>query len=250
MVGVTSQDPDATARADQPDPGTPPVDPDVKPAETGTRQTAPGATPAGRTSTHGRGNWRSLVISMVVMTVFVLAFVALNPRPAQRELPTVDLERTAGQVATATGWPVATADLGDGWHPTSVSNAPDDKGVPTWLVGYHKRPGDDAYVSLAQTRPGAPLTEAQVGDWTARQSKQGRPDGTSQVGGRAWQRRTVTIDAGNARVRRSLVAAGGPGGLVTVLSGEVDYATLESVAASLRETPAPRATPGASTATG
>ncbi|QQR99965.1 MAG: DUF4245 domain-containing protein [Austwickia sp.] len=199
----------------------------------------PATTPSGppaRTSTHGRGNWRSLVISMVIMTVVVFVLVALMPHPAQRERTTVDVARVAGQLAAEKHWPLATVRTGDDWHPTSVRLAADDKGVPTWEVGYHHLPGDDRYVVLSQTRPGDGVSAEQVATWVSRQSRAGRDDGTSQVGGVTWTRRTAAVEGGPPRTQRSLVAQGAdaPGGLTTVLSGEVDYADLERFAGSLQ----------------
>ena len=50
-------------------------------------QDAP-ARPARRA--HGGGNWRSLVLSMLVVLAVVLAWLSLMPRPARIERPTVD----------------------------------------------------------------------------------------------------------------------------------------------------------------
>ncbi|MCA0436766.1 MAG: DUF4245 domain-containing protein [Actinobacteria bacterium] len=202
-----------------------------------------------RTSTHGRGNWRSLIISMVIMTVVVFAFVALMPRPAQRERATVDVARVASQLAVERGWPLATVRTGDDWHPTSVALTADDKGVPTWQVGYHHRPGDDRYVVLAQTRPGDGVGAEQVAAWVGRQSRSGREEGTVSVAGTTWTRRTASVGDTTPRAHRSLIAQGpgAPGGLVTVLSGEVDNADLEWFAAALSLQPVSAATPSAPT---
>ena len=182
------------------------------------------------------GNWRSLVISMVIMTTVVFVAVSLMPHPAQRERTTVDLARAATQLAAQRHWPLATASTGDDWHPTTVSLTSDDKGVPTWRVGYHHRPGDDRYVELTQTKPGEPVSADQLAAWISRETKGGRQDGTAVVGGVTWSRRTAAVESGADRVRRSLVAQGAdaPGGLATVISGEVDYADLEGFAGSLR----------------
>lgn len=198
---------------------------------------------------HGRGNWRSLVISMVIMTIVVFVMVALVPRPAQRERATVDVARSAAQLATEKGWPLATVRTGTDWHATSVGLAPDDKGVPTWQVGYHHVPGDDQYVLLAQTRSDGGVGEQDIAAWISRQTKAGREDGTVPAGRTTWSRRTATVDGPGRRIHRSLVAdgPGAPGGLVTVLSGEVDDAVLELFASSLEVRPVP--TPSVSATT-
>ena len=186
---------------------------------------------------HG-GNWRSLVISMVIMTAIVFAFVALVPRPAQRERAAVDDAGKAGQIATEQSWAVATAAPGDDWRATSVLFRPDERGVPTWSVGYHHRPGDDVYVTLAQTRPSA-QDPAAITQWVVRQTKNGRDDGTASVAGKDWSRRLgnpTGSPSGQDAAFRSLVAqgAGAPGDLVTVIAGDTSYETLERFAGSLR----------------
>lgn len=209
----------------------------------------PGGRPAAR-STHGRGNWRSLVISMAIMTAVVFVIVALMPHPAQRDRATVDVARSARQLAAEKGWPLATVRTGDDWHPTSVRLATDDKGVPTWEVGYHHVPGDDRYVVLSQTRPGDGVTAEQVANWVSRQSRAGRTDGTSQLGGVAWSRRTAALEGTPPRTQRSLVAQGpdAPGGLTTVLAGEVEYADLERFAQALELQQVPAGTASRGTA--
>ncbi|MEP7161351.1 MAG: DUF4245 family protein [Dermatophilaceae bacterium] len=196
---------------------------------------APGARQVRR---HG-GNSRSLVISMVIMTALVFAFVALLPRPAQRERAAVDAVGKAGQIATDQAWPVATSSPGDDWRATSVALTADAQGVPTWTVGYHHRPGDDVYVTLAQTQPSTGAGPA-LQAWVVRQTKNGREDGTVSSGGRDWSRRssrdaTGAASSGDAPAFRSLVAQGptSPGGLATVIAGDTSYEVLERFAGSL-----------------
>lgn len=240
MDRVTSTD---SAPSGGPGPGAP-----TGPTDGASTPPAPGAPPRpAATSTHGRGNWRSLVISMVIMTAIVFAAVALMPHPAQRERNTVDIARSASQLAQEKGWPLATVRTGADWHPTLVSFQADDKGVPTWQVGYHHLPGDDRYIALAQTRPGDGVSADQVAGWVDRQAANGREGGTVQIDGVTWARRSATLEGGQDRVRRSLVAQGpdAPGGLVTVLSGEVDEADLERFAGELQLQPTGTATSGA-----
>lgn len=209
------------------------------------RVTTPSPAPPAPTSTHGRGNWRSLVISMLIVTSVVFVVVALMPHPAQRDRATVDVARTARQLAAERGWPLATVRTGADWHATYVALRPDGKGVPTWEVGYHHRPGDDRYITLAQTRVGDGVTAEQLAPWIDRQTSGGRDDGTVAAGGATWTHRTARLDGSQPRTQRSLVAQGreAPGGLVTVLSGEVDDADLESFAASLEHQPVDAGTP-------
>ncbi len=199
---------------------------------------APGAPKARR---HG-GNFRSLVISMVIMTAVVFAFVALLPRPAQRERAAVDAVGKAGQIATDQSWPVATSSPGDDWRATSVSFRADPQGVPTWTVGYHVRPDDDVYVTLAQTQQSSGAGAA-LPAWVARQTKNGREDGSVSSGGRDWSKRsgldaTGAASSGEASAFRSLVAEGSnsPGGLATVIAGDTSYEVLERFAGSLTVT--------------
>lgn len=187
---------------------------------------------------------------MVIMTAVVFVIVALMPRPAQRERATVDVARAASQLSAEKGWALATLDAGEDWHPTSVSLTPDDKGVPTWTVGYHHRPGDDRYVVLTQTRRGDGVGEEQLTAWLNRQAKTGREEGTVQAGGATWTRRAATVGDDAQRVHRSLVARGpdAPGGLVTVLAGEASYGDLERLAATLRPRTVPAAPSGIASA--
>ncbi len=199
---------------------------------------APSAPQAGRRG----GNFRSLVISMVIMTAVVFAFVALLPRPAQRERAEVDAGRKAGQIATDQSWPVATSSPGDDWRATSVSFRADPQGLPTWTVGYHVKPGDDVYVTLAQTQQSSGAGAA-LPAWVARQTKNGREDGFVSSGGRDWSKRsgldaTGAASSGEASAFRSLVAQGpnSPGGLATVIAGDTSYEVLERFAGSLTVT--------------
>lgn len=203
----------------------------------GVSQSPPVAPPTPRPAVrrHG-GNWRSLVISMVIMTALVFAFVALMPRPAQRERAAVDDVGKAEQIAAEQSWRAATAAPGEDWKATSALFRPDERGVPTWLVGYHHRPADDVYVTLGQTRPAAD-DPAAIAQWVVRQTKNGREDGTTSVAGRDWSRR-LGHASGSApdAVFRALVAQdqAAPGGLVTVIAGDTSYEVLERFAGSLR----------------
>ncbi|WP_162137234.1 DUF4245 family protein [Austwickia chelonae] len=199
---------------------------------------------SGVASTHGRGSWRSLVISMVVMSLIVFAVVALMPRPMPRERVTVDVRRAADQIRSDPTWPVALVETGDGWHPTLVRHAADSKGVLTWRVGYHRRPDDDRYVVLSQARPGDLTGQGVLDAWLERETLRSEAQDGVEIAGRRWHRRSASIEGGaGERVRRSLTTDAGADGLVTVLSGEVDENTLMTFAAALRAPESAQASP-------
>lgn len=206
--------------------------------------------PSRPASTHRPGNWRSLVISMIVMTFFVLGWVALQPKPSARERATVDVARASSQLAAEKRWPLGVLAVGEDWHPTQVSLRADDAGVQTWSVGYHHRPGDDRYVTVTQTRSGEGIADEIIRSWLTRQVRSDRPEGTTSVAGRTWTLYTGAADGRTERVRRSLVAQGqdAPGELITVISGEVDQETLERMAGLLRQTAVPAASSPSPTA--
>ncbi len=174
---------------------------------------------------------------MIVMSLFVFAVVALMPRPVARERATVDVQRTVGQIRTDPTWPVALVETGDQWHATLVRHSADDKGIMTWRVGYHRRPGDDRYVVLSQAKSADLAGREGLEAWLERETLGSETRDNVEIAGRYWQRRNASIESGTGeRIRRSLVADAGPGSgeLVTVLSGEVDEATLSVFAAALR----------------
>lgn len=201
---------------------------------------APGPPPPRRRT----GTWTSLLISMALVLVVVLGWLALSPRPSRIERAQVDVAAKARQVTLETGVPVGVLDVPPEWRPTSVSWRPSPEGLPTWLAGYHRRPDDTVYLQLAQARAGT--DDAKTEEWLTRQVHLGNHVGSQDVAGRPWQRYV----AGTDPVRRSLVLPGmSAQGLVTVLTGNVTFDELGELAGRLQTVRTPIAS-GSRTATG
>ncbi|WP_226345776.1 DUF4245 domain-containing protein [Agilicoccus flavus] len=195
----------------------------------GTRAATPAASGSGTGAPARKrrgGGMRSLVLSMLVLLAFVLAWSALTPRPAGRSLPPVDAASSARTVAAQTGWPLRFAATPPaGWRPTSVSYGPVPAGPTVWRVGYHD--GEDRrYLSVQQTRsaPGAALD-----GWVSAQTYGGRDTGTVSAGGLTWSRRLAEGDP----TRRSLVARDEATQMTYVLVGAAEEEDLRAFAAAL-----------------
>lgn len=189
------------------------------------------------------GTWRSLVVSMALVFVVVAAWLVLVPRPAQIERPALDAAAKAREINSQVGWPVSVLPATGGWRATSLSWTRSPEGLPSWQVGFHRRPDDQAYVSIGQTRlEGDDKANAA---WLARQVRDGNAVGDQQVGSVRWTR---FVSSGEP-ARRSLVAraaAGDPRVLTTVLTGNVSFEELGSLAAALQTLPARRPASGPS----
>ena len=170
------------------------------------------------------GTLGSMVISMVLILVAVLAWMALVPRASQVSQPAVDVSSVAKQVRAETAWGIAQPQLPPGWKATSVRFAPAGDGLRTWHVGYLSPEGN--YVSIDQT-------QGATDEWVSAQTSDGKAEGTIPAAGRTWQKLSSGVT-----IQRSLVSRGsGPGDLTTVLSGTAPYTQLEQFAATLRPVP-------------
>lgn len=175
------------------------------------------------------GTWTGLIISMALVLVVVLGWLALSPRPSRIERPEVDVIAKARQVTLDSDVAVAVLDMPSDWRATSVSWGPSPEGIDTWLAGYHRRPDDRVYLQLAQARAGG--EEAKAGEWLVRQVHGGNSLGVQDVAGRTWQQYV----AGTDPIRRSLVLPDASGkGLVTVLTGNVSFDELGDFAGRIR----------------
>jgi Tfp pilus assembly protein PilV len=172
------------------------------------------------------GNLRSMVISMVVMMVAVLAWVAMVPRVREISQPAVDVSSVAMQVRQESGWAISQPQLPAGWKATNARDTAAD-GVRTWHAGYLSPDGQ--YVSIDQTGVSG-ATES----WILGRTSNGRAQGTLSAAGRTWQK-VSSPDI----VQRSLVSKGsGAGGLITILSGTASYTQLDQFAQTLKPVPA------------
>ena len=185
--------------------------------------------PAGQPPTprRGLGNLRSMVISMVVIMVAVLAWVAMVPRVQKISQPAVDVASVATQVRGETGWAISQPRLPVGWKATNVRFETAADGVRTWHAGYLSPDGQ--YLSIDQT-----AVAGGSDNWISARTSKGRTEGTLAAAGQTW----LKLSAPNI-VQRSLVSKGTSApDLATVLSGTAPYAQLARFAEALRPVPA------------
>jgi Protein of unknown function (DUF4245) len=190
----------------------------------------------------GFGSVRSMVISMIVIMVAVLAWVAMVPRVREVSQPAVDVTSVASQVRQETGWAISQPRLPAGWKATSVRFTSSAGGVRTWHAGYLSPDGH--YVSIDQT-PAAGAT----GTWVSAQTSNGQGEGTLSAAGTTWLKLSS-----RDTVQRSLLSKGSAskgseskgseskgsvaGELTTVLSGTAPFAQLAQFAETLKAVPA------------
>ncbi|MDO5711597.1 MAG: DUF4245 domain-containing protein [Micrococcales bacterium] len=193
-------------------------------ASTGSDSTAQPQTPARR---HGRGGWRSLVISMGVLLAIVALWIALLPRPSATPRPAVDVAASAAYVSASSGTTLYVPSLPAQWRATSV-RATDTASVPGWHAGYTQTDDDRAYVAVEETKAtGGPSDEV----WIAAVMKTAPQRETRTIGGRSWR---LFSDGGDPE-RRSLVAR--LGSTLVVVTGLADLDVLAGAAESLRPVP-------------
>lgn len=155
---------------------------------------------------------RSLGLVLVLVALFMLGL----PRPHREAVTVVDYSLELAQARRAAPYPVlAPSGLSPRWRATSVRLS-GEGGATRWHLGFVTP--DDEYAALEQSNEG--------GDFEARMTAAGAPDGTSSVAGRGWERRLRT-----SKEQRSLVLRSG--GVVTIVTGTASYAELEALAASL-----------------
>ena len=178
----------------------------------------------------GLGSLRSMVISMVLILVAVLAWVAMVPRVNQISQPAVDVTSVARAVRQETSWAISQPALPAGWKATNVRFSVAGDGLKTWHAGYLSPEGN--YVSIDQTKD---ATER----WVSAQTAQGQVEGTMFAAGRSWQKLSSASTIQRSLVSRDSAASGSdPSDLTTVLSGTAPYAQLAQFAAALRPVPA------------
>src|SRR5450631_481166 len=134
------------------------------------------ASPAPR---RGFANLPSMVISMLVIMVAVLAWVAMVPRVRGISQPAVDVTSVAVQVRQETGWAISQPALPVGWKATNVRFDPTAEGVRTWHAGYLSPDGQ--YVSIDQTQ-----ASGATQNWISGRTSHGRAEGTLWAAGRTW----------------------------------------------------------------
>lgn len=193
--------------------------------------------PAGR---HGRGGWRSLVISMLILLGIVALWIALLPRPAGTARPAVDVGSSARYAAAGSGTTLFVPTLPAPWRPTSVRTT-DTASVRGWHAGYTHDGDDRAYVAVEETAATGTGSDAA---WTRGIVKAATERETRIVDGRPW---ALYSDGGDPE-RRSLV--GRIDGTLVVVTGLADLDVLLAAAQSLRAVPPDAAASTSSSPTG
>jgi hypothetical protein len=185
------------------------------------------AAPQPPAARRGFGSLRSMVISMVVIMLAVLAWVAMVPRVREISQPAVDVSTVARQVRRDTGWAISQPRLPAGWKATNVRFASTADGLRTWHAGYLSPDGH--YISIDQTSLSG-ATDA----WVSALTSKGQAEGTLSAGGTTWQKLSSADTA-----QRSLVSQGsGASALATILSGTAPYPQLAQFAEALELVPA------------
>lgn len=161
----------------------------------------------------------SMVISLGVVLGIVLVLLLVVPRQNSVTQPPVDVAAGARVAASQVDFtPSLPTALPATWRPTSVRTTVATAQVLTWHAGWvidGKR-----YAALEQGK-NAPQ------EWLAAQTNRGRPDGTQDVDGVAWQR-ILRLD----KVQNSLVHT--RDGVTTIVTGTAPYDELAVLAAALR----------------
>lgn len=183
------------------------------------------AAPAGR-SRASRGI-RDILWSMAVVMAVVLFLLLVTKRPTPDPVRVIDYGTTLALARAQAEYPVlAPTALGPDWRATSARWEPTAASgdVPAWHLGMVAP--DDTYVQVSQAAID-PADATAVADYVDEQTAAGRPDGTSVVAGRTYERRLAPDPE-----QRSLVAVSDAG--VTVITGTASWETLEAFAGALQ----------------
>ena len=168
-----------------------------------------------------------MVISLVVILLAVLAWVAMVPRVRGISQPAIDVTSVAIQARQESGWAISQPALPATWKATSARFGQVADGVRTWHAGYLSPGGQ--YVSIDQT-----AAKDATQNWIWGRTSNGQGQGSLTAAGRTWQE-VSSPDV----LQRSLVSRGfGAGELATVLSGTASYSQLAQFAQTLKPVPA------------
>lgn len=159
---------------------------------------------------------RTVGILAGVLAVLALAFTVT--RPDARLPETVDYEPVLEQVRAEFPYePAAPASVPSGWRATNVHHEADEAGN-RWRLSFLI--GEQGFVRLEQS-------DGEIASYLDDRMEDFRADGTSMVGGDAWER--MRQDGGPRD--RALVRT--EGGVLTIVRGTESYESLEQFAASL-----------------
>ncbi len=173
------------------------------------------------------GTWRSLIISMLLVSLVVALALALVPRPTKIEQRALDPVGVAAEAARSEQLPVSVVRIDGQWKATSA-RVTEVEELATWHIGYHSR-DEQTYIALEQTSSAHPAD--QIERWVTNLTKYGTEQGTSAVAGATWQRYQ---NAGDSVTRALVRRTGSP---ITVLAGNTSFEQLEAFAQSLETVP-------------
>jgi hypothetical protein len=125
-----------------------------------------------------RGTAKDLAISMSVLIIPIVAFVALC-QPRATDAPTVDASRVYATARAQNAFPVVEPSGLSGWRTTVANIQNQGAGRYTLRVSYETP--DGRYLQLLQSNDAAETVVAAVVD-------DGQPQGTEQLSGGSWFR--------------------------------------------------------------
>ncbi|MEV5747665.1 DUF4245 domain-containing protein [Actinoallomurus sp. NPDC052308] len=182
-----------------------------------------------RRLTSGVPGFAMAMLSCLVVVGFVLL---VTPRRNPNAIPQADYHGDLnGLVAIAPFTVQAPQGLDPKWYPTSSRLSGRANGPIGWHLGYYT-PGKQ-YAALEESNERPDGSDGFV----ARMTSQGKPDGSLQVAGAAWDK-TLRKDKNQRSLVRRLP------GVTLVVTGTASYEELAALAGSLR--PQPKASPGKS----
>jgi hypothetical protein len=162
-------------------------------------------------------------VAMLSCLVIVGLVMLVTPRRNEDAVPRIDYRGDlSGLTAVAPYTVQAPQGLPPTWNPTSSRLSGTANGPVAWHLGFYTPQGKYAALEESNER----------GDYVARMTSNGRPDGSLALGGVTWQR-ALRAD----KNQRSLVLR--PSGVTLVVTGTASYDELAVLAGSLRPVPKP-----------
>jgi hypothetical protein len=174
-----------------------------------------------------RGTGMDMVRSLGLVAIALLVWLWFSHPRTPDEIRSVEWYPVAASAASAGAYEVLAPPAAFPWTATSARVEPQPDGTTVWRVGYVT--AQDAYAGLLQRGVFPAQAEGSIEDWVAQETRNGRPEGTVTIGGRAWERSVGDPEPDD---RRSLVTR--EDGTVTVVTGSADWSELEQLAASLQ----------------
>lgn len=162
-----------------------------------------------------------MLLTILVVLGLIAVVAIFTFRPSEPQVRVVEFQGTAAAARSTGAFDVAVPDpVPDGWLATSVRYTPSvtNPKIATWHLGFYIPPDD--YVGIEQTNGTDP-------GFVAEATNRGKPEGQQVVDGQTWKR--YFSEDNN---RRALVLDSD--GIITVVTGTLNYEQLGRVAASLK----------------